>query len=416
MRVIHASDGRAITRLITRDAARRPVVERRAARIVADVRRRGDAALREWNRRLDGWSGAFEVSPRALRAGWRQTSPQTRRAIQLAIRHLERVATGQVPRSSAVRVRRGVTIEQRVQPLGHVGCYAPGGRYPLVSTVIMTVVPARVAGVVEITVVCPAVTPALCCAALEAGATRVLRIGGAQAIAALAYGTRSIARADKIVGPGSAWVAAAKALVARDCSIDFHAGPSELVVWSDAGRADWIAGDLVAQAEHDPDARVLCVTTRARLARSVADEVRRALPAAGPAREAIRRNGAIVVARSRREAAALVNRIAPEHLACDDHRDAALITSAGTVFVGGWSAPATGDYVTGSNHVLPTGGASRFRGGLSAADFVRVFSVQTVTAQGLGEIGPAAITLAEAEGLEAHADSIRRRLGTRSHS
>ena len=185
----------------------------------------------------------------------------------------------------------------------------------------MTVAPARAAGVQDITVVCPRPAPAVLCAALEAGVTRVLRIGGAQAVAALAYGTESIARVDKIVGPGNAWVAAAKSLVSPDCAIDFHAGPSEIVVCADDGRPDWIAADLLAQAEHDPAARAILVTTRRVLAAAVAREVARQMPAAGPAREAIRRNGAIVITASRRESIALVNRLAPEHLVCDRAAD-----------------------------------------------------------------------------------------------
>jgi len=407
MRIINSSNQQAINRLLARDAARNPIVQRQAARIVTDVRRRGDVAVRQWSAKLDKLTGPIEVSPAQLRQGWTDTPNDVRAAIRLAVRNVRRVASLQRPSSFTVEVSKGVRIEQRVQPLGHVGCYVPGGRYPLVSSLIMTVVPARAAGVPEVTVVCPAVTPAICCAAVEAGATRVLRIGGAQAIAALAYGTASIARADKIVGPGSAWVTAAKALVSADCAIDFHAGPSEIVVWSDNGRADWIAADLIAQAEHDADARAICVTTRPELAAAVAAAVARQLPATGPAARAIRHNGAVIVVRSKDEAAALVNRIAVEHLVCDTRRDAARVTSAGTIFIGRWTAQASGDYVTGSNHVLPTGGAARFRGGLSAADFVRTFSVQTLSRQGIATLSRSAIILAEAEGLVAHADSIR---------
>ena len=374
--------------------------QRQVARIVADVRRRGDVAVREWSRKLDGLSGPIEVSPAELRQGWKDTPREVRAAIRLATRHVGLVAAKQMPRPFTINVRKGVRIEQRVQALGHVGCYVPGGRYPLVSSLIMTVVPARTAGVRRVTVTCPAITPAMCCAALEAGATQVLRLGGAQAIAALAYGTASIDRADKIAGPGSAWVAAAKALVAPDCAIDFHAGPSEIVVWSDHGRADWIAADLLAQAEHDPDARAILVTTRRDLAKAVKKHVGRGFSRADS-------NVSFRIASTREEAAALVNRLAPEHLVCDTRRDAARITSAGTIFVGRWSAQASGDYVTGSNHVLPTGGAARFRGGLSAADFVRAFTVQTLTQSGLRALSRSAIVLAEAEGLTAHADSIR---------
>ena len=247
-------------------------------------------------------------------------------------------------------------------------------------------------------------------AALEAGATEVFAIGGAQAIGALAYGTASIARVDKIVGPGNAWVAAAKSLVSADCSIDLHAGPSEIVVYSNAGRPDWIAADLIAQAEHDPAARAVLVTTKRRLAAAVAKEIQAQMPKTGPAAASLSRNGAIVVARNRRDAIAIVNELAPEHLVIDDTRDVDAYRTAGTIFAGPWSVQASGDYCTGSNHVLPTGGAGRFRGGLSATDFVRVFNVQTLTARGIRRIGPAAVTLAEAEGLEAHAQSVRMRL------
>jgi histidinol dehydrogenase len=232
----------------------------------------------------------------------------------------------------------------------------------------------------------------------------------AQAIAALAYGTKAIARVDKIVGPGNAWVAAAKAQVSKDCAIDLHAGPSEIVVWSDSGRPDWIAADLIAQAEHDPAARAILVTTKVSLARAVLREVTRQMPTTGPARVSLRRNGALIVASGRRDAAAIVNVLAPEHLVVDAGTDVDLVRTAGTVFVGPWSAQAAGDYCTGSNHVLPTGGAGRFRGGLSAADFVRVFNVQTISARGIRTIGRSVVTLADAEGLEAHAQSVRARL------
>jgi histidinol dehydrogenase len=286
----------------------------------------------------------------------------------------------------------------------------PGGRYPLPSTLLMTAVPARVAGVQGIVVTCPSPAPVVMAAALEAGVTELYAIGGAQAIGALAYGTETITRVDKIVGPGNAWVAAAKALVARDCPIDLHAGPSEIVVCSDRGNPTWIAADLIAQAEHDPAARAVLVTTKARLAEAVATEVTRQMPATGPAAASIAANGAIIVAGSRREAVDIVNRLAPEHLVIDDGDDAARYVAAGTIFVGGFSVQAAGDYCTGSNHVLPTGGAARFRGGLSASDFVRVFSVQTLNAAAIARIGPAAAALADAEGLAAHAASIRLRL------
>lgn len=385
-------------------------VVRRAAAIVADVRRRGDVAVRAWSRRLDGLEGPEELSVRELHDGWRATEPSVRRAIRLAVSRASRVALDQLPAPSVTWSTPGVRIECRREPLGRVGCYVPGGRFPLVSSVVMTVVPARIAGVPDITVVCPSITPAICCAALVAGATRVIRIGGAQAIAALAYGTESIARVDKVVGPGSAWVAAAKAIIAADCAIDFYAGPSEIVVWSDSGNPHWIAADLIAQAEHDPDARAVCITANRNLAVAVKAAVARQVNGHVIAARSLRRHGGIILARSRNEAASLVSRFAAEHVVCDTRQDASLIRHAGTVFVGNWSAQALGDYVTGSNHVLPTRGAARGRGGLGAADFVRMFTVQTVTRSGFKRLSQPAITLALAEGLTAHADSIRRRL------
>jgi histidinol dehydrogenase len=275
----------------------------------------------------------------------------------------------------------------------------------------MTAIPARVAGVPEIVAVCPRPDVTVMAAALEAGVTRLLRLGGAHAVAALAYGTESVPRVDKIVGPGSAYVAAAKALVSSDCAIDFFAGPSEILIVASDGRAEWIAADLLAQAEHDVDARAVLVTPNRDLAKRVAAEIVRQMPADGAAAAAIDANGAIVVTASLDEAVALSERMAPEHVVCDTPSIARRLRRAGTVFVGARSAQAGGDYMTGSNHVLPTSGAAAARGGLSAADFVRVSTVQRLTRTGLRAIAPHAITLAEAEGLRAHANSIRLRSG-----
>ena len=441
MRIIRSTDRAALDALAVRDEARNASVERQAARIVADVRARGDAALIEWANKLDRaripgdeapgrqllrqrkvspaqrgskQAGAVASLTRSdFRSGWKDTPRPIREALRLAAANLRRVASKQVPQPFVVNLGRGHRIEQRVQPLARVGCYVPGGRHPLPSTLLMTAIPARMAGVGEIVVVCPSPAPVVLAAAYEAGIDELYLVGGAQAIGALAYGTESIARVDKIVGPGNAWVAAAKALVSRDCPIDLHAGPSEIVVCSDRGRADWIAADLIAQAEHDPAARAILVTTKMRLALAVAREIDKQMPAAGPAAEALSTGGGLVVAASRREAVAIVNRLAPEHLVIDDGDDASRYTAAGTIFVGDFSVQAAGDYVTGSNHVLPTGGAARFRGGLGAADFVRIYSVQRLSGAALRRIGPAAAQLADAEGLEAHARSVRARLVNR---
>jgi histidinol dehydrogenase len=409
--IIDSTDERAVSALLDRRPARDPKLEARVAGIVSRVRREGDRALLAFARRFDGLSGAAEIQTAEIDAGVRDTPRAVRSAIRVAARHIRRVARKQIPRAWSVMPAPGVRIEQRVLPLDRVGCYVPGGRYPLPSSLLMTAIPARVAGVREVVAVCPKPDATVLCAAREAGVDRLFRIGGAHAIAALAYGTSTVPKVDKIVGPGNAYVAAAKALVASDCAIDFFAGPSEIAVLSENGRADWIAADLIAQAEHDPDARAILITPSKRLAKAVARAIAAQLPTAGPAPIALARNGGVVVSRTLDEAVALSQRLAPEHLVCDSDAVARRLTRAGTVFVGDYSAQACGDYVTGSNHVLPTSGAAAGRGGLSAADFVRVSTVQRITASGLRRIAPSGIALAEAEGLTAHAASMTIRDG-----
>jgi histidinol dehydrogenase len=395
--------------LAPRPAADRGIA-RRVARIVEDVRREGDDAVRRYAEQLDGLKGRFELRPGEIARRANRAPAAVRSALRLAARHIERVARAQMPRRFRVRVAGGVTVEQRVRPLDRVGCYVPGGRYPLPSTLLMTAIPARVAGVGEVIAVCPRPDAVVCAAAVQAGVTRLYQLGGAHAIAALAYGTSTMPRVDRIVGPGNRYVAAAKACVSRECAIDFHAGPSEILVVSVRGNPEWIAADLIAQAEHDPDARALFVTPTLRLAHMVAAHVARQLPRTGPARDSLAANGAIIVTATLAEALALANRMAPEHLVVDDEKQAAAVERAGSIFVGPSSAQAAGDYAVGSNHVLPTGGAARFRGGLHAWDFVRVVTVQRLTPRGLRRIAPAVKALARAEGLTAHARSIEVRV------
>ena len=410
MRIIESSNRRAICRVVDRAQDTDPAVTRRVARIVAAVRRSGDTAVFRYARRFDRLSAPVEVTSEEMQDGLRAVAPQLRAALQTAATHIRRVARRQVPRGWRTTVTAGVDIEQRVSPLDRVGCYVPAGRYPLPSSLLMTVIPARVAGVPEVVVTCPRPDTTVLAAAAIAGATRLFRLGGAHAVAALAYGTATVPKVNKIVGPGNAYVAAAKALVAADCPIDFHAGPTEIVIIATRGHAAWVAADVIAQAEHDPDARAIVLTPDRRLAAQIAAEVQKRLPPDGPARPAIRRNGVIVVTVSLDEAVALTNRIAPEHVMCDLESVARRTTRAGTVFVGPYGAQAAGDYATGSNHVLPTGGAARFRGGLSASDFVHVHSVQRITRRGLEALAPTILSLAEAEGLQAHGESVRVRL------
>jgi histidinol dehydrogenase len=406
IRILDSGNEAAISALLDRAPRHDVALERRVARIVNAVRRQGDRALLSYALRLDGLDGDVEVTRNEMRRAAASVAIDVQRAIAAAARNIRHVARRQVPREWTTSPVPGVAIEQRVTPLDRVGCYVPGGRYPLPSSLLMTAIPASVAGVREIIAVCPKPDPTVMAAALEAGVTSLLRLGGAHAIAALAYGTASVPRVDKIVGPGNAYVAAAKALVAADCAIDFFAGPSEILIVSAAGRPAWIAADLIAQAEHDENARAILVTPKRTLARAVAAEIARQMPADGPARAAIARNGAIVVTGSMDAAIALSERMAPEHVVCDSTAVARRLRRAGTIFVGSYSAQASGDYITGSNHVLPTSGAARGRGGLSAADFVRVMTVQRLTRSGLRLVAPHAVALADAEGLRAHAASV----------
>ena len=410
LRIISAGDTRAVGRLLEPAHNDDPAFDRGVQAIVDAVRTGGDRALTRFAQEFDGLSAPMEVSRTEMRKEAARVPPTVRRALAQAARNIARVAFRQIPRHVDLAVAQGVSIEQRVEPLARVGCYVPGGRFPLPSSLLMTAVPARVAGVREVYVCCPRPEPAVMAAALEAGVTRLFRVGGAHAVAALAYGTKSIPRVDKIVGPGNRYVAAAKALVARDCAIDFYAGPTEIVIVAGAGNPEWIAADLVAQAEHDPDARAILITWSRLLAERVATAVATRSAGRDIVRKALTANGAVIVARHADQAMALASRFAPEHLVLDREALAKRPITAGAVFIGPYTAQAAGDYATGSNHVLPTSGAARYRGGLSAADFVRVMSVQRVTRAGLARLAPTILPLARAEGLEAHAESIEVRL------
>jgi len=410
MRIIDSANTRALNRWLAPAAGSDRVVSARVARIVAGVRRGGDAALLRFARRFDGLNGPIEITRDEMESGAAAVSTEVRRAIREAARHIAIVAARQIPKHFDVEVVPGVTIEQRVEPLARVGCYVPGGRFPLPSSLLMTAVPARVAGVREVIAVCPRPEPAVMAAAVEAGVTRLFRLGGAHAVAALAYGTESVPRVDKIVGPGNRYVAEAKALVTRDCAIDFYAGPTEIVIVAGNGRARWIAADLIAQAEHDPDARSIFITWSRRLARQVVADVKRLAIGRDVVKRSLAAHGLCIVARTGEAAMALANRIAPEHLVVENERLVQGPVTAGAIFIGSFTAQAAGDYATGSNHVLPTAGAARFRGGLSAADYMRVMSVQRVTRAGLSRLAPVILPLARAEGLMAHAESVEIRL------
>ena len=381
-------------------------------RIVDDVRKRGDRALLRYAKELDGLPGpkTLRVTQKEMAAAWKATDPALRDALRTAARQIRGFAKRQLPRSWSSIPVRGLTTGQLVRAIESVGCYVPSGRHPLPSTLLMTVVPAQVAEVGRIVVVSPKPAQETLAAAHLLGIREFYRLGGAHAIAAMAYGTRSLAAVDKIVGPGNLYVTAAKRLVAFDCAIDMLAGPTEIVVTSDRGKAAEIASDLVAQAEHDPEALAVFVTTREKLARAVTAETKAQSQKNSVAREALKRNGVVIVAGSADEAHAITNRLAPEHLTIDAASDLKWVKNAGSVFVGRWSAQPMGDYISGPNHTLPTGGMARVRGGLSVNDFVKLITVQEYSAQGLRSLGPKAMLLAEAEGLVGHAEAIRTRL------
>ncbi|HET7346961.1 MAG TPA: histidinol dehydrogenase [Acidobacteriaceae bacterium] len=380
-------------------------------RIVEAVHRGGDAALLRLRAKLDGLPSQMplRIPEEELKAAWDGIPAETRQALKAAAKNIRAFAAKQRPRDFDLEPAPGVTTGQRVIPLASAGCYVPSGRYPLPSTLLMTAIPAQVAGVERIVVVSPKPAKETLAAAALLGVTEFYRVGGAQAIAALAYGTESMARVDKIVGPGNAWVTAAKKLVAFDCGIDMLAGPTEIVVTSETGDPASIAADLVAQAEHDPQSVAIFITTKAELAKAVVAETKQRARGNRIATEALGKNGLTIVTRSVDEARELTNRIAPEHLTVDSAADLEWVRNAGSVFIGRWSSQPLGDYVSGPNHTLPTSGLARVRGGLSVLDFVKLITVQEYTQAGVQQLGPAAVRLANAEGLVGHAEAIRAR-------
>ncbi len=377
------------------------------APIVSDVRFGGDRSVRKYAQQFDGFtSDSFAVPTGG------KISNELEKAIDRASINIRDFAQEQLVKSWSMAVGERV-LGQIVKPLNAVGVYVPAGRYPLLSTMLMAVIPAQVAGVREITIACPQPTSEMLGLAARLGITHILQVGGAQAIAAMAYGTESIARVERIVGPGNAYVAAAKKLVSSDVAIDFVAGPSEIVIIASDGNPVWIAADMLAQAEHDVDARAILITTSINLARDVQKALEKqmeSLPTASVARVAIERNSAIVLCDSDDDAVALSNSIAPEHLSLYDETLVVGVTNAGSIFLGPFSPEAAGDYASGPNHILPTSGVAAIRGGLSVNDFVKVITTQRLTRDALQELGSTVSTMARAEGLEAHARSVEVRL------
>ena len=411
MRILSGKDAAAQAQKLAARSSRFDEVEPKVQRIIDDVRARGDAAVREYSRQWDGIGerDSLLVPQSQLQAALKSASPKFRSSLKLAAANIRRFCQLQKPKEWK-KSFNGITLGQLVRPLDSVGCYIPGGRHPLVSTLLMTVIPAQVAGVKKIRVVSPRPSKEVLAAAAMLGIREFYQIGGAQAIAALAYGTKSIPRVDKIVGPGNVYVTAAKKLVSFDCAIDMLAGPTEVVVVSHNGKPAYIASDLVAQAEHDPDAVSIFITGSAKLAEAVSRSVDDLAQDNNLAKQSLENSGVILIAASRQEAMEWANQIAPEHINVTKS-DVSRIQNAGSVFVGDFSPQAGGDYASGPNHVLPTAGVARFRGGLSVLDFVKIITVQELSQKGLRGIAPAVEFLAETEGLKAHAESIRVRCG-----
>ncbi|MBU6444698.1 MAG: histidinol dehydrogenase [Alphaproteobacteria bacterium] len=413
--------------------AKREVEEDVAAAVrvlIAEVRAKGDAALIELTRRFD----RVELTPQSLRvhgdeidAAERSCAPAALKALDIAAGRIEAYHRRQLPADARYTDETGATLGWRWTALDSVGLYVPGGTASYPSSVLMNAVPARVAGVARIVMVTPAsggaINPLTLAAARRAGVSEIYRIGGAQAVAALAFGTELIAPVDKIVGPGNAYVAAAKREVFGKVGIDSVAGPSEILVIADASNnPDWIAADLLSQAEHDASSQSILITDDAGFAARVEDAVAHALkllPRHQIAAASWRDYGAIIVVKSLDEAAALSDRIAPEHLelaVSDPESLLAKVRHAGAIFLGRHTPEAMGDYIAGPNHVLPTARTARFSSGLSVLDFLKRSTLLSCAPATIAQLGPEAITLAEAEGLDAHARSIAARLNTKRDS
>ena len=407
MRILSGRAAEARVKQLAARSSQFGAVEPRVRKIVDDVRRNGDRALRNYAAQWDGLKAGepLRVSEKELQKAWKGVSPPLRAALQRAAANIRQFCEWQKPKQWRRR-KNGISLGVLVRPLDSVGCYVPSGRYPLVSTLLMTVIPAQVAGVKNIRVVSPRPRREVLAAAGMLGVTEFYRVGGAQAIAALAYGTPSTPRVDKIVGPGNLFVTVAKKLVSFDCAIDMLAGPTEALIVSDEGHPQYIAADLVCQAEHDPETQVAFITTKRGLADAVALCVKELAEENPIAKKSLDNSGAILIASSKALALDWANRIASEHLTVSS-KDVASVQNAGSVFVGDYSAQAAGDYASGPNHVLPTAGAARFRGGLSVMDFVKLITVQELSRSGLRRIAPAIQTLALTEQLQAHAASVR---------
>lgn len=395
-----------------------PRVTASVAAIVEDVKERGDEAVREYSLKFDGWAGEMPVSESEWAEGAAQCDAFLLQVMKEAAQNIADFHRRQIPQGFEVEKENGVILGQKVTPLERVGIYVPGGTAAYPSTVLMNAVPASVAGVKEIIMVTPAkegrIKPEILAAAKIAGVTKIFKVGGAQAIAALAYGTQTVPAVDKITGPGNIYVATAKKLVYGQVDIDMIAGPSEILVIADeSADAERAAADMLSQAEHDVLASAVMVTTSARLAELVAAEIERQLtdlPRMEIAQRSIEDNGRVIVAESLDDAVEIANALAPEHLEVYTSDPFALLprlVNAGSIFLGGYTPEPVGDYFAGPNHTLPTSGTARFSSPLSGADFVKRSSYIHYTKEALKEAGEKIAAFAESEGLQAHANAVR---------
>lgn len=420
---LSADEQRASLRRPTQSAAAE--LHERVRAIIAEVRANGDAALFQYTQRFDGASlQSLEVAPEEFLVAGRSLNAKQMKALHRAIDNVSRFHVAQLSDPIRIETSPGVICEQQFRPIDAVGLYVPAGVAPLPSAAIMLAVPARIAGCTTRIICTPprkdgTADPAVLTVARLCGVERVFKVGGAQAIAAMAYGTQSVPKVDKIFGPGSAWVTAAKLLVANDpdgAALDLPAGPSEvLVIADDSARAEFVAADLLAQAEHSVDAQVILVTTSATLAQSVLKELEaqtQRLSRASTLLESIS-HSRIFVVDSIEAAFEVSNAYAPEHLIVQIENARSWlpkVRNAGSVFLGRWTPETMGDYCSGTNHVLPTYGFARAYSGLSMTDFLKRMTIQELTADGLRDLGPTAITIAELEGLDAHANAVQVRL------
>lgn len=395
-----------------------PRVTASVAAIVEDVKERGDEAVREYSLKFDGWAGEMPVSESEWAEGAAKCDAFLLQVMKEAAQNIADFHRRQIPQGFEVEKENGVILGQKVTPLERVGIYVPGGTAAYPSTVLMNAVPASVAGVKEIIMVTPAkegrIKPEILAAAKIAGVTKIFKVGGAQAIAALAYGTQTIPAVDKITGPGNIYVATAKKLVYGQVDIDMIAGPSEILVIADeSADAERAAADMLSQAEHDVLASAVMVTTSARLAELVAAEIERQLadlPRREIAQRSIEDNGRVIVTESLDDAVEIANALAPEHLEVYTSDPFALLprlVNAGSIFLGGYTPEPVGDYFAGPNHTLPTSGTARFSSPLSGADFVKRSSYIHYTKEALKEAGEKIAAFAESEGLQAHANAVR---------